>query len=253
MYLIYFLFSQGTCDAIYFYYDWQGQSCLAKVGENIQCTNTTQCLGDLSCTVLNICQCGTNQYFDSSLLKCFNKQLESGSCTTNINCRTDLGLSCSSSLCKCDSSIKFWSASQLTCLNLITYGNNGCNSDSQCEPNKNLFCNLNAAANKCDCPTSSVNGMCDCIRTSGNENYWNGISCVPSLAYGSSCSNNYTCRSLTDLTFCRSGVCSLLINGDSCTSSPQCDGSKLLSCVLNKCSCGSNYYWDSTAVNCGNN
>jgi hypothetical protein len=161
------------------------------------------------------------------LLNCVPRTLNNTSCSTSYSCRVDLGLSCQNFLCQCSSASQFWLASASKCVNLLSYSVFGCTADSHCNSTQNLICNLNPVSNKCDCPTSSVSGMCDCKRISGSEYFWDSSSskCVPAVTYSSSCApgNDYKCRTLTELTYCRS----------------------------NKCNCSDDYYWNSVSVKCG--
>ena len=155
--------------------------------------------------------CSYTKYYDTKLLDCVPRTLNNTDCKTSYSCRVDLGLSCQNSLCQCSSPSQFWLASASQCVNLLSYSGIGCTADSHCISTPNLICNLNPVSNKCDCPTISVSGMCDCKRTSGSEYFWDSASskCLPAVTYAISCApgNDYRCRTLTEITYCTSNQC----------------------------------------------
>lgn len=156
----------------------------------------------------SICRCETTKYFDNNLRECVDKTLEGTSCQADVTCRSDQGLSCQQSSCECDSSTQFWSATQVKCINYLSYGESNCTDNKQCSTN--LICNLNVSANNCNCPKSSSNGMCDCPRVFNNETYWNGSHCVPALKYGDKCPNgkDFTCEQFREGNLkCYNSVC----------------------------------------------
>lgn len=170
-------------------------------------------------------------------LTCIDRTSIYTACISSNTCRVDLGLSCQGSQCLCDANRQFWNAVQGRCVDFMTYGGIGCSVDGDCISGKALFCNLDPVGNKCDCPMSSVSGMCDCKRVSGEEYFWNGAGCVLAGVYGSSCNSsvNRTCQMFAEPLFCRSGLCSLLISGEICTSDAQCDHYRNLTCINGVC------------------
>jgi hypothetical protein len=192
------------------------------------------------------CQCAFDYYFDAATLTCVPRTKNNTACTTSNTCRVDLGLSCLSGFCQCDTSTKFWHATQETCITFMTYAGTGCTADSNCISSKSLVCTITVSSNQCDCPTTSTSGMCDCKRVVNSEFYWNGFTCLAAKSYGSACTSTYECKSLTDYVTCRSSVCSLLPKGETCTLDAQCDHYFYLTCstTSGKCDCMTGYYWD---------
>lgn len=204
----------------------------------------------MSCTGAK-CQCASTEYFVESSLSCLNRTLNNTACSSNNTCRVDLGLSCQSGLCQCDLSAKFWHVAQGKCMDYMTYGDTDCEADNNCIASKNLICNLDATANKCNCNKTSVNNMCDCKRVIDDEYYWDGAKCMPANSYNGTCSNDKMCKTLTDNLKCTSGKCALLLEGKPCTSSAECDFYKFLYCNASQCSCPYDYYWDTGRDVCG--
>jgi len=194
------------------------------------------------------CQCTFDMYFDAATLACVARTKNNTACTTSNTCRVDLGLTCQSGFCQCDATTKFWHATQDSCIAFMTYTNTGCTIDSHCIATKSLICNLSPSGNPCNCPSTSTSGMCDCKRVINSEFYWNGFTCVAAKSYGSSCTNTYECKSLTNYLSCQSGVCTLLQKDMTCTLDAQCDFNFFLVCstTTGKCACATGYYWDVT-------
>jgi hypothetical protein len=105
------------CNSTNMYFDFYNSRCYDKKSETETCTECSQCLKELICSS-GTCLCPNTitQYYDSTQLKCLNKTLNNTFCTQNVTCRSDLGLSCLSSSCQCDSHTSFWSAIELTCV-----------------------------------------------------------------------------------------------------------------------------------------
>lgn len=117
----------------------------------------------MNCTS-NQCKCITNKYFVYSSLTCVDKTKNNTQCTSNNTCRADLGLSCQSGLCQCDSTLQFWNAVQDKCVAFMSNGGIGCTIDSHCQIAKGLICNLtlNSTCGTCSCPW---------------DYFWNATSC----------------------------------------------------------------------------
>ena len=159
---------KGTCDRVYQFFDTNLDICMPKSSENGTCTSLNGCLGPMNCTN-GICNCKSTEYFDSTQLICRQKTLNNSACTLSWTCRQDLGLTCQSGLCQCNSLSEFWHATQKKCISLLSYSGTGCTSNSHCKPGKELICNSNPTANNFGCPTTSTSGMCDCTRIYGDE------------------------------------------------------------------------------------
>lgn len=238
------------------YYNSAFERCDLKVGELASCSSSIQCLGQMTCVGNTTCQCAPNEYFDATTLLCQPKLQINTLCTYNWTCRSDLGLYCRHGVCQCDLSTQFWNAVYQKCMDPMTYAQLGCSKDSECQSSQNLFCNLNAASNQCNCPTNSVNGMCDCVRVVSNQNYWDSASktCKPAATYGQSCvvGMDKSCRTLTELTSCHSsGFCYLKIPGQPCYNTSECEYTRNVSCVNSACTCPNDYYWHTTLRQCG--
>ncbi|RMZ98866.1 hypothetical protein BpHYR1_040071, partial [Brachionus plicatilis] len=133
----------------------------------------------------------------------------------------------------------------------LTYGKSTCLSDSDCNDSEVLICQ----AHDCNCPVTSLIGMCDCSRNLTSEQYWSGSSCESAEPYLSSCVSNFHCKTLSQKTLCSArkmcecpddslfywdGVeCKPKISyQNSCSASIQCLDSQLTFCN------GSNYKKD---------
>ena len=206
-------------------YDTATEQCEPKKGEYEACTSTDQCLGPMTCTVSNQCECSFDKYFNSVSLTCVDRTLNYTTCSTSNTCRVDKGLSCQNQFCQCDLSAKYWHSTDKGCIAFIVYGETGCYADANCVSGKNLICNLDSSVNNCDCSLDSKNSMCDCKRVFGDEFYWDGSKCVAAKFYGESCDEDYECRTMTDS----------------------------LRCFRDKCTCTSSKAYSSSTRLCGKN
>lgn len=210
--------------------------CESKKAEYVGCTSTIECLGTMTCED-GLCQCSITKYFNPITMQCVDRTKNNSVCATNNTCRADLGLSCQNGRCQCDSTLQFWHATLGKCIEFLTYNGTGCTSDNHCLTSEGLICNMKPTANPCNCPATSISGMCDCKRVKGNEYYWDGSKCVQAVVYGTKCTIDYNCQVLTQLTFCNllTSKCSLLIYDEPCTSDPYCDYYRNLTCISGKC------------------
>jgi hypothetical protein len=212
--------SNYTCDCVrkvYNEYYWSGTSCTIARGYNQTCTNSSSTYMCKTMTEGTVCvgpspykcKCPSLQYYLFTTSKCESQLSYNIYCPQADACRSDLGLSCQSNLCDCDTTIQFWNGTK--CVNLYTYNTGTCSNDNQCRGN--LICRTNGTS--CNCPSTVTTGSCDCqTRAVGNEYYWNGIDCVIAGAYNQTCYNgNYTCQTLTELTQCDTST-------DKCTCGP---------------------------------
>lgn len=142
------------------------------------------------------CQCAntTINYFDNLTLTCSPKTLNGSNCLVDKTCRSDLGLTCQNGFCQCSTPL-FWHSGK--CSNPLSYAQIGCTSDSHCQSSLGLICYGYPTLTPCDCPTTSISGMCDCTM----DKYWNGNICLPKLSekrvcdisVSNQCSNGLTC------------------------------------------------------------
>jgi hypothetical protein len=196
-------------------YFWDGTSCVPAKTEFSSCTYSYECLSPMICnSTSNTCLCPFTQYYNSVSYSCSPKYLNAINCSSNWTCRDDLGLFCSGGICTCPISTQFWQATNLVCRNYFVYGEVGCSASSQCGPGLSLICNTNPSLNNCTCPTLSQAYMCDCVRISGNESYWNGTICTPALPFDSACSNHHDCQTITKGLKCnaKTGKCYCMID-----------------------------------------
>ena len=142
------------------YFSFENNKCLNKKYENQQCFSTKECIDPMKCKD-GLCKCMIGQHFDETELKCLNNTLVKTQCLSNRTCNSLLGLSCQNFECQCDLNIKYWSYKENKCVDLLSYGVVGCDSD------KNCLANL-----KCEFE------MCNCERSVINEKYWNGTFCA---------------------------------------------------------------------------
>lgn len=85
-----------------------------------------------------------------------------------------------------------------------------CNISYECNNAVGLICPTSIGT--CNCPISSSNTFCDCMRIVNNEYYWNGSSCQASKAFSGSCTNSstsYMCQTLTQGTVCNASNSSI--------------------------------------------
>jgi hypothetical protein len=179
-----------------------GESCINS-STNYMCQTVTQ--GTYCQGVTNQCKCKTYYFFNTTSLLCLLQGSNGATCTQPDACRSDLGLSCQSNVCKCDGSKQFWNSGK--CINYFSYTEGICSDSSQCVSNTNLICRTSGTTS-CSCPVTITNGYCDCpTDSSTNEYFWNGTSCAPALGNAEACTGNYQCSySIKKLT-CISGKC----------------------------------------------
>ncbi|RNA34663.1 prion-like-(Q N-rich) domain-bearing 25 [Brachionus plicatilis] len=174
--------------------------CVPRVGELQSCFFDDMCLMDMVCNDTH-CLCVGNKYFENQTSQCTDQHSFNQYCDKDIQCRKDQGLFCSSNRCLCSSIDHAWSLTANKCL--LTYGKQFCSSVNLCNSDQNLKC-INQ---DCDCPDISKYGMCDCERSVGKEEYWNGSYCASANDYSLMCFNDYECQTLTQKTVCISGSC----------------------------------------------
>jgi hypothetical protein len=121
-----------------------------------------------------------------------------------------------------------------------------------------MVCRLSGTS--CGCPDNVVNGKCDCPpRSNGNEYFSDGITCLPALPYGSTCTKDYECQYVTQTTFC-SGICecdplkyyntvskkceTLVSFNGICNQINACNNALDLNCLTGVCRCSSNKFWN---------
>jgi hypothetical protein len=252
-------------------YYWNGTNCVIareysqtcyNASTNYMCKTLTE--GTI-CSGLSLftCKCSTLQYYRISSKKCENKLSINGSCAQADACRSDLGLSCQTSSCNCDTKTQFWNGTR--CITYYTYNSGACSNDNACEGN--LICR--SSGTSCNCPTSVNIGNCDCPRIIGNEYYWNGTNCVIARDYSQTCFNsstNYMCKTLTESTLCigsstftckcsplfyyrtSSKKCESQLSIDGlCTQIDACRSDLGLSCQAGTCKCDSTtQFWNGT-------
>ena len=83
------------------------QTCSIELG----CDETRSLNCSITGDLLYICDCLNGSYWSSSLNNCTTKKLNSLPCSSSNECRTDLGLDCTSSQCQC-SSLFYWDSTQ---------------------------------------------------------------------------------------------------------------------------------------------
>jgi hypothetical protein len=151
------------------YWDWPFTVCLNKHIENETCTSTIQCFSPMNCTNAGMCQCGAFEYHDLATLTCKPQKSFNQSCSLDFNCRVDKYLGCYNGYCTCIPLYPTWSYGFDKCIISATY-TELCYSTTDCRNSSNLVCNDGTYT--CICPTKTLKGKCDCIRTVGNEYYW---------------------------------------------------------------------------------
>ena len=231
----------GSCDCpapvFGLEYFWNGSTCVESNDYNMSCssalasymcknkTEGTFCSGSPSFK----CVCSSSQYYNHFTKKCETLIANISTCTQVDACRSDLGLSCLTSLCQCNSTYQFWNGT--SCANYLSYNEGTCTSSSQCNATSLLTCVLTAAST-CNCPDVVPVGKCDCKPAdSDNSYFWNSSTstCVSAAPYNKPCSTgNYTCLTLAENTYCN-----LLTNTCMCDASiPSIwDGSMCTSCL----------------------
>lgn len=114
--------SHCNCNLTSHYFDSLTNKCVLQLNENSNCSQDMQCHGELVC-LQGMCSClnSTTHYYRQSTLSCFPKTLSNTFCSTNLTCRSDLGLSCVSSMCQCDAT-STWDGVKCELLNLCPSG-----------------------------------------------------------------------------------------------------------------------------------
>ncbi|CAF0961820.1 unnamed protein product [Brachionus calyciflorus] len=181
-----------------------GVNCVNRVSEFEACTFDDMCLMPMTCSS-GKCSCASLYYYDSTIPNCVPQLPYSGvTCYSDHHCREDYKLFCSSGTCLCKSSYT-WSSTANICR--YTYNQGTCSSLSPCNSDEGLMCAT--SSNKCNCPEDSSAGKCDCVRVTNNEKFWDldNLICTNSLPYLSACTEDYMCKTLTELTKCINGEC----------------------------------------------
>jgi hypothetical protein len=213
--------SAGKCDCPIRLYNyemfWNGSTCTSALIKSQACSANYMCqqlTQGTSCRNLT-CECSNTRYLNIGNNKCETLLIINQTCIQNDACNTGLGLSCQSGICKC-SSTQFWKSNTVGCINFYNYNNGTCSDSNQCQTG--LICK-NSTYSSCSCPTTVLNGYCDCsARFFGTEYYYNGSYCLAAKTFNESCSHNSTCQWIT----------------------------RALTCVSNICNCPFNYYWNGT-------
>ncbi|RNA31585.1 prion-like-(Q N-rich) domain-bearing 25 [Brachionus plicatilis] len=238
-----------------------GSQCTERHYEFESCSSDNMCYPPLTCAANN-CSCASNQFFENSTLSCVPKLKNGSYCDKDWQCRSDLGLTCRNNECICSEAGKEWSSVSDKCY--LTYGYQTCNIDSECHDDHDLICSVH----NCSCPKISLQGMCDCVRTIGDEKYWNGKKCTLASSYGHNCSQDFHCQTLTQKTICVQdlGICDCaelsiqFFDGseciskkkfmESCDSNSQCLDSELTFCNTTHCVCNQTQYFDLVELRC---
>jgi hypothetical protein len=174
---------------------WNSEKCVPTKSEFSNCHVSYECLSPMQC-ISNKCICPGTSYYNATGYECKEKLLNGGSCDGDRMCKDEKGLFCLAGVCSCKIN-QFWLSSISSCQNYYDYGEVGCSADSQCSPGLSLLCNTNLSNNNCTCPILSQANMCDCMRTSGNEFYWDGSKCAPALPFDSACFFDFECQTIT--------------------------------------------------------
>lgn len=219
--------------------------CVPRVSEFDTCSYDEMCLTPMFCSIKLGCRCPKYFFYNATLSTCSSQYLLGFSCNSTNHCRDDLGLSCINNKCSCFAPIYSWSSISNKCL--MTYSQTTCTSDLNCNDAENLICR----AHSCNCPKTSLVGMCDCRRNITKEEYWNGTSCVLAKTLNSICTFDYECRTLSELTVCLNGLCSCPSSSqyywdntkclpkktynEACVATYQCLDSQMTSCIGLRC------------------
>ena len=104
-----FLFATGlgSCDLPYYYFDIASQKCTEKLDEFTSCSNDAQCLSPMNCSN-KMCQCMSTEFFSKGNLTCMTKKPNNTYCESNLQCRSDLYLTCQVNLCQCNLTTHAW-------------------------------------------------------------------------------------------------------------------------------------------------
>ncbi|CAF1544843.1 unnamed protein product [Adineta ricciae] len=194
-----------------------GLSCVAA-GQGSQCP--------FNATASWSCDCANLTYWNGG--SCVSKKLVDTSCFWNCECDSDRGLSCLNMTCLCPK-YYYWSTVENppACVLQKNYSETQCFNTTQCDSTQGLTCYLSGTA--CNCPTTSVINMCDCLPTQYYD--YSRLSCQNLLLYNDSCTANYMCNSNVGL-FCQTSV----NNANNC-SCPETSRA-------NMCDCNASSYWN---------
>ncbi|CAF1113228.1 unnamed protein product, partial [Brachionus calyciflorus] len=150
-----------------------------------------------------VCGCNNSQYWNSSM--CVNKKIVEQSCTTNCECKEDLGLLCreynSTALqscysftgkkCLCELTYSYWDTTQQKCLPKLLH-DIACDNNCQCREDLGLKCReYNTVVNSCY-SASFINKKCLCE----DGYYWTGSICAIKMTENilTTCSSSCNCR-----------------------------------------------------------
>lgn len=120
------------------------QSCVDSDGCDPTKSLKCQVYGDLD--NLYSCVCNDSLFWNGST--CVPQNLFNVTCTSSIQCRSDLGLSCNltQSQCVCNSS-SFWNSTRLSCQSKPAFGSYCLNPTVPCDQNLGFYC----ISNMCGC------------------------------------------------------------------------------------------------------
>ncbi|RNA20844.1 prion-like-(Q N-rich) domain-bearing 25 [Brachionus plicatilis] len=182
------------------YYD--GSQCHDRVGEFSTCAYDDMCLLPMFCSSSN-CTCDIYYFFNATISNCQEQHFPEGVCSSNHHCREDKLLLCDAGTCKCPTGHSWSSTSQIC---KLTYSFGTCSQSSDCNSNEELACATNT---NCNCPNTSTINHCDCYRDLTKEMYWDASTskCVDALVFGGSCSDDYQCKTMIELTKCIDEKC----------------------------------------------
>ena len=99
------------------------QSCLTAQSsyDNSSCSSAKGLYCSKSGTYAGYCACSDYYYFNSSLQQCTTQKLNGISCSNSNECRTDLGLFCSSyNTCDCSAGY-YWSSILTSCRTILFF------------------------------------------------------------------------------------------------------------------------------------
>ena len=174
-----------TCQSTSYY---NGSGCATLTPVGLPCTSSLQCIGNSTCSSLQVCTCISSTYFDTTTGTCLTLLTFGQTCASTSQCSTNM--ICSVGLqCVCSPSSYFASSS---CVSRATYGGT-CSGAILCDTTVGLVC------------TSLV---CTC----SNTQYWatstNGSqACANLRALGQSCSANSDCANSATSVKCLSSIC----------------------------------------------
>ena len=176
--------STCTCLSTSYY---NGSNCVPYTRVGFPCTSSLQCIGNSTCSSLQVCTCISSTYYNAPTGTCLTLLSFGQACASTSQCSTNMV--CTLLQCVCTANSYFVSPN---CVSSVSYGG-ACSGTVLCDTTTGLVC------------TSSV---CTCSNTQFWSTSANGSqACANLRALGQSCSVYTDCVNSATSVKCLSNIC----------------------------------------------